>query len=237
MTTAPLPPPDYATWLHDVKACIQAARIAVARAANRELILLYWDLGRGIVEKQEGMGWGKSVVVTLAADLREAYPGVMGFSANNLWLMRQFYTEYSAPGFLEQCVQDVLAPVPWGHHVEIVYEVKGLGLDQRYDEDPFWSASMASSAQQPTSKPDLSTLNHEGIITRVLDDGYAYVDESGPNRRRFIVSFSRSVPNYRGETARELRLTRGARVRFSSNGNEIQRIAVGPDYEGFLNSR
>lgn len=55
MTTAPLPPPDYATWLQDVKARIQAARIAVARAANRELILLYWDLGRGIVEKQEVM--------------------------------------------------------------------------------------------------------------------------------------------------------------------------------------
>ena len=70
MTTAPLPPPDYATWLQDVKARIQAARIAVARAANRELILLYWDLGRGIVEKQEAMGWGKSVVETLSADHR-----------------------------------------------------------------------------------------------------------------------------------------------------------------------
>jgi predicted nuclease of restriction endonuclease-like (RecB) superfamily len=150
MTTAPLPPPDYATWLQDVKARIQAARIAVARSANRELILLYWDLGRGIVEKQEAMGWGKSVVETLSADLREAYPGVKGFSANNLWLMRQFYTKYSAPGFLEQCVQDlpvaalvqpgsesgsrssleqlvqeVLAPVRWGHHVEIVKKVKG----------------------------------------------------------------------------------------------------------------
>ena len=115
--------------------------------------------------------------------------------------------------------------------------LKGLGLDQRYDERPFRSSSMASSAQQPTSKPDLSTLNHEGIVTRVLEDGYAYVDESGPSPRKFIVSFSRSVPNYRGETASELRLTRGTRVRFSRNGNEIQRIAIGPDYEGFLNSR
>jgi hypothetical protein len=72
-----------------VKARIQAARIAVARAANRELILLDWDLSRAIVEKQEAMGWGKSVVETLSADLRELYPGVKGFSANNLWLMRQ----------------------------------------------------------------------------------------------------------------------------------------------------
>jgi predicted nuclease of restriction endonuclease-like (RecB) superfamily len=156
MTTAPLPPSAYATWLQDVKVRIQVARIAVARAANRELILLYWDLGRGIVEKQEAMGWGKSVVETLSADLREAYPCVKGFSANNLWLMRQFYTEYGAPGFLEQCVQDlpvaalaqpgselgsspsleqlvqdVLAPVPWGHHVEIVKKVKG-GPDRLY---------------------------------------------------------------------------------------------------------
>lgn len=60
MTNTRLPPPDYATWLQDVKARIQAARIAVAWAANRELILLCWDLGRGIVEKQELMGWGKS---------------------------------------------------------------------------------------------------------------------------------------------------------------------------------
>ncbi len=89
MTTAPLRSPDYATWLQDVKARIQAARIGVARAANRELILLYWDLGRGIVEKQEVMGWGKSAVETLSADLKEAYPGVKGCSANSLWLMRQ----------------------------------------------------------------------------------------------------------------------------------------------------
>jgi hypothetical protein len=89
------PPPDYPTWLQDVKARIQAARIVVARAANRELILLYWDLGRGIVEKQELIGWGKSVQETLSADLSEAYPGVKGFSANNLWLMRQFEASLS----------------------------------------------------------------------------------------------------------------------------------------------
>lgn len=72
-----------------MKARIQAARIAVARAENWELILLYLDLGRGIVMKQELMGWGKSLVETLSADLSVAYAGVNGFSANILWLMRQ----------------------------------------------------------------------------------------------------------------------------------------------------
>jgi len=100
-----------------------------------------------------------------------------------------------------------------------------------------WSAFVASSSQQLPPKLDLSSLNHEGVVTRVLPDGYAYVDESGPNQRRYIISFSRSVPNYRGETARELRLSRGTQVRFSRKGNEIQRIAVGPNYEEFLRNR
>ncbi|MBE3049120.1 hypothetical protein IMZ48_42790, partial [Candidatus Bathyarchaeota archaeon] len=69
-------------------------------------ILLYWDIGRAIVEKQHVLGWGESVVEVVAADLRRTFPGVRGFSANNVWLMRQFYSEYSAPLFLEQLVQE-----------------------------------------------------------------------------------------------------------------------------------
>ena len=51
---------DYAAWLGGLKSRIQLARISAARTVNRELILLYWDIGRGIVEKQEDLGWGKS---------------------------------------------------------------------------------------------------------------------------------------------------------------------------------
>ena len=143
------PFPDYAAWLGEVKLRIQSARISAARAVNRELILLYWDIGRGIVEKQEDLGWGKSVVEQLSLDLRSEFPGMKGFSANNLWLMRQFYSEYSSPAFLEQLVQEmqsqrlespeggvgesvfleqlvqeILSPVPWGHLVEIAKKVK-----------------------------------------------------------------------------------------------------------------
>jgi predicted nuclease of restriction endonuclease-like (RecB) superfamily len=78
-----------------------------ARAVNNETILLYWDIGRGIVEKQQTHGWGDSVVEMVAADLRHAFPGMRGFSANNVWLMRQFFSEYSAAGFLEHLVQEM----------------------------------------------------------------------------------------------------------------------------------
>lgn len=67
---------------------------------NRDLILLYWDIGRGIVEKQQVLGWGNSVVELVSADLRRAFPDMRGFSANNLWLMPQFFSEYPAEDFL-----------------------------------------------------------------------------------------------------------------------------------------
>lgn len=100
-----------------------------------------------------------------------------------------------------------------------------------------WSPWMASSPLPRFGSTDLESLKHEGVITRILDDGYAYVDEQRPSRKRYFFSFSRSIPNYRGESARELKLTKGTQVRYSRVGNEIQRIAVGPDCEGFLISR
>jgi len=150
--------PNYSAFLSEVKTRIYSARLSAGRAVNRELVLLYWDLGRSIVEKQTVQGWGESVVERLAADLRAEFPDMRGFSANNLWLVRQFYSENSARAFLEQAVQelsagripflaqpapeggkapandptkileqlvqDVLAVVPWGHHVEMLKKVK-----------------------------------------------------------------------------------------------------------------
>ena len=88
---------DYAAWLVEVKSRVQSARISAAQAVNRDLILLYWDIGRGIVEKQEQLGWGKSVVDRLSRDLRAAFPTVTGFSPRNLWDMKRFYVTYSEP--------------------------------------------------------------------------------------------------------------------------------------------
>lgn len=149
----------YARFVAELKARIGAARLSAARSVNRELILLYWDIGRGIVEKQAIEGWGESVVERLAADLRSEFPNMRGFSSCNVWLMRQIYLEYTAPEFLaqavpesagprgellsqsvteigalgpsgrpspflEQPVQEILTPVPWGHHVELLKKVK-----------------------------------------------------------------------------------------------------------------
>ena len=105
--TKTLTHPDYPAFLTELKTRILHARTSAARAVNRELVLLYWDIGRGIVEKQQKAGWGDAVVERLAADLRTEFPDMRGFSANNLWLVRQMYSEYSNAGFLEQLVQEL----------------------------------------------------------------------------------------------------------------------------------
>ena len=65
--------PEYRRFIEDLKARVISARICAARAVNRDLILLYWDIGRGIVEKQKTLGWGDAVVEMVAADLRRAF--------------------------------------------------------------------------------------------------------------------------------------------------------------------
>jgi predicted nuclease of restriction endonuclease-like (RecB) superfamily len=135
---------DYAAWVGELKTRIRSARVSAARSVNRELILLYWDIGRGIVEKQEQLGWGRSVVDRLAVDLQKEFPGLSGFSASNLWRMRQFCRFHSQPEFLAQAARelglgdeggqtdeflaqvarDLLAEVPWWHHVETMAKVK-----------------------------------------------------------------------------------------------------------------
>ncbi len=129
--------PDYAGFLTELKGRIASARLNAGRAVNRELVLLYWDIGRGIVEKQTIAGWGESMVERLAADLRAAFPDMRGFSISNLWRMRQLFTAMTAPDFLAQAVRElslktktpeILAQavremagaIPWGHHVEML---------------------------------------------------------------------------------------------------------------------
>jgi predicted nuclease of restriction endonuclease-like (RecB) superfamily len=88
---------DYVEFVTELKRRIVSARLHAARAVNRDVILLYWDIGKRIVEKQDQLGWGESVVEALSVDLQKGFPGVGGFSARNLRSMKQFYVAYSDP--------------------------------------------------------------------------------------------------------------------------------------------
>lgn len=82
-----------------------------ALAVNREVIDLYWSIGKTITERQQDEGWGNSVVERLAADLRDAFPDMKGFSPANMWRMRAFYLAWpsleTADPILAQSVREL----------------------------------------------------------------------------------------------------------------------------------
>ena len=113
-------PVDYAQLLAEVKERVRSAQYAALKAVNTELVGLYWDLGRMIVERQEQAGWGKSVVERLSQDLRREFPGVAGFSVQNLWYMRQFHMEYRG----NEKLQPLVGEVAWAHNLVIMSKCK-----------------------------------------------------------------------------------------------------------------
>ena len=94
-------------FLTALKGRISSARLHATRALNRDLILLYWDIGRGIVEKQVALGWGESVIEQLAKDLQKAFPGMRGFLTANLWAMRRVYMEYGRDPIIQQLAEEL----------------------------------------------------------------------------------------------------------------------------------
>ena len=113
-------PVDYAQLLAEVKERVRSAQYAALKAVNTELVGLYWDLGRMIVERQERAGWGKSVVERLSQDLRREFPGVGGFSVQNLWYMRQFHMEYRG----DERLQPLVGEIAWAHNLVIMSKCK-----------------------------------------------------------------------------------------------------------------
>src|SRR5437868_2730054 len=85
----------YPKFLEGIKVRIREARIKASLSVNRELIALYWHIGRSIAKRQRVEGWGQGVVERLASDLRREFPGAEGFSRHNMWYMRAFYLAWS----------------------------------------------------------------------------------------------------------------------------------------------
>lgn len=113
-------PDGYAAVLADIKQRIQAERLRVVMAANSAMVILYWDIGRLILDRQEREGWGAKVIDRLAADLREAYPDMSGLSPRNLLFMRSFAAAYPESPIVKQLVSQL----PWGHIIRLLQRIK-----------------------------------------------------------------------------------------------------------------
>ena len=97
-------PRDYASFLKDLKDRVRAAQLRASLAVNRELVLLYWGIGRDILARQKEHGWGARIIDRLAEDLRREFPKVTGFSPRNLKYMRAFAEAWPAEAIVQQAV-------------------------------------------------------------------------------------------------------------------------------------
>ena len=112
-------PSGYAALLDDIKARVRAAQLKAGLAVNRELVLLYWHIGREILKRQKQEGWGAKVVDRLSRDLGREIPEMTGFSPRNLLFMRSFAAEYAD----EAKVKQLVSQLPWGHIVRLLQMV------------------------------------------------------------------------------------------------------------------
>ncbi|MDR0307509.1 MAG: PDDEXK nuclease domain-containing protein [Chitinispirillales bacterium] len=119
--------PEYRNWLHDLKQQIRKGQIKAALSVNSQMIMMYWDLGRQITEKQETARWGSGFIEQLSKDLRKEFPEMSGFSLRNLQIIKQWYLFYSQSELLKtkQLVSQ-LPLIPWGHHVKVMQKVKNV---------------------------------------------------------------------------------------------------------------
>jgi predicted nuclease of restriction endonuclease-like (RecB) superfamily len=101
---------EYISFIKYIKELIYRRQYEAMKRVNTELIQLYWEIGEEITRQQQEKGWGKSVVDVLSKELQIEFPGVQGFSARNLWLMRSFYLDYSQGEFLQPLGAEIQKP-------------------------------------------------------------------------------------------------------------------------------
>ncbi len=148
-------PADYPEFIKELKNRIRAAQIKAALSVNRELVTLYWSIGRDVFNKQKNDGWGTKIVDRLASDLHREFPELEGFSRTNIYRMRAFYQAYPevspiVPQPVGQIESSVPAPVlniPWGHIVIIIERVKDPAQRIWYSQQTIengWSRAILS---------------------------------------------------------------------------------------------
>src|SRR5882724_3437724 len=111
---------EYAETLADLKQRIARERVRVVLAANSAMVLLYWDVGKVILDRQAHEGWGAKVIDQLSADLRRAFPDMGGLSPRNLKYMRAFAGAWPDRAI----VQEPLAQLPWSHHLALLEKLE-----------------------------------------------------------------------------------------------------------------
>ena len=111
---------EYRSFRDDVLKRIRSAQYEAMCAVNKEMISLYWEIGRQITERQKTLGWGKSVVENLSRDIQAEFPEIQGFGLSNLRDMARFYAEYQS----NEILQPLVGEISWTKHIIILTKCK-----------------------------------------------------------------------------------------------------------------
>ncbi len=176
-------PEGYKELLGDLKERIRAAQVRAALSVNRELIALYWQIGRAISDRQETHGWGTQVIDRLSADLRHTFPDMRGFSPRNLRYMRAFAAAYPESDFWQQAA----ANLPWGHVMRLLDTIPDPSTRAWYAREAVahgWSrailthqieARLYERQGRATTNFDLTLPPHQSdLAQQTLKDPYTF---------------------------------------------------------------
>jgi predicted nuclease of restriction endonuclease-like (RecB) superfamily len=201
VTTETLPS-NYQAFLQSIKARVQQAQLKAVVAVNIELIVLYWHIGREILERQEQEGWGTKVIDRLSADLHAAFPQMKGFSPRNLGYMKRFAQTYPDESILQQAV----AKLPWGHNILVLEKVTNATERLWYIEHALrygWSRN-ALELQIETKlyhRQGKALTNFPQTLPAVDSDS-----QQRPSKTRISLTLSPPVTKPRSETSKRFLL-------------------------------
>ena len=125
---SPILSPEYLNFKNEITARIRSAQYEALKAVNKEMIALYWEVGKRITEQQTALGWGKSVVENLSRDIQKEFPGIKGFGVSNMWDMARFYAEYQS----NEILQPLVGEISWSKHIVILTKCKETQQRQFY---------------------------------------------------------------------------------------------------------
>lgn len=117
---------EYFNWVNELKDIIQKTQIKASISVNKELLGLYWTIGKSISEKVEKANWGSSIVEELSTDLKNELPNQKGFSRSNLFSMKKWFEFYSKSEIDIVKIQQLVGRIPWGHNVVIISKSKSV---------------------------------------------------------------------------------------------------------------
>lgn len=158
---------DYSLFIKSLKEKVSSAQFRASFAVNHELIRLYWEIGKAVVECQRKVGWGTKVIEHIARDLQNAFPGISGFSRTNIGRMRSFYLAYSIyPQTVGKLEKLPIFRVPWGHNIAIIENVKNL-------RDRLWYANMT------------------------IEEGWSRDELIGSIKRKWIKRYGKAITNFK----------------------------------------